>query len=69
MVIRNSQFRWKDESAEAELRRTFRLRVDEEIRFRHGTLNLISGPTASGKTSLLMSLLGMTFLRDEENVG
>jgi ABC-type multidrug transport system fused ATPase/permease subunit len=36
----------------------FRLRVDEPITFKRGALNLISGPTGSGKTSLLMALLG-----------
>ena len=39
-------------------RRNFRLRVDGEVLFRRGGINLIVGPTGSGKTSLLMALLG-----------
>ena len=34
------------------------LRVDEELFFKRGKLNLIVGPTGAGKTSLLMALLG-----------
>ena len=42
---------------------TFRL-IDMNVRFRIGTLNIIAGPTGSGKTSLLMALLGeMTLLQ------
>ena len=39
-------------------RRNFTLRIDEELKFRRGVINLIVGPTGSGKTSLLMALLG-----------
>ena len=34
------------------------LRVNEEVLFKRGCINLIVGPTGSGKTSLLMALLG-----------
>ena len=34
------------------------LHVDEDLFFKRGKLNLIVGPTGSGKTSLLMALLG-----------
>jgi ABC-type multidrug transport system fused ATPase/permease subunit len=36
----------------------FRLRVDEDLIFEKGRINLIVGPTGSGKTSILMALLG-----------
>ncbi|EJD04272.1 uncharacterized protein FOMMEDRAFT_106872 [Fomitiporia mediterranea MF3/22] len=39
-------------------RRRFRLTLDGEVIFKRGGLNLIIGPTGSGKTSLLMALLG-----------
>jgi ABC-type multidrug transport system fused ATPase/permease subunit len=38
-------------------REKFRLRIDDDVVFTSG-LNLIVGPTGSGKTSLLMALLG-----------
>ena len=34
------------------------LRTDEEPPFKRGKVNLVVGPTGSGKTSLLMALLG-----------
>ncbi|KAI0741256.1 P-loop containing nucleoside triphosphate hydrolase protein [Daedaleopsis nitida] len=39
-------------------RRNFALRIEEEVVFRSGKLNLVVGPTGAGKTSLLMALLG-----------
>lgn len=36
----------------------FVLRIDGELSFQRGVINLIVGPTASGKTSILMALLG-----------
>ncbi|KAH9929015.1 P-loop containing nucleoside triphosphate hydrolase protein [Epithele typhae] len=38
--------------------RHFALRIDEPLCFKRGAMNLIVGPTGSGKTSLLMALLG-----------
>ena len=38
--------------------RNFVLNVDGEVQFRRGQINLVVGPTGSGKTSLLMALLG-----------
>lgn len=39
-------------------RASFRLRVEDSLVFARGKVNLIVGPTGSGKTSLLMALLG-----------
>ena len=39
-------------------RRKFVLNIDGELLFKRGQMNLIVGPTGSGKTSLLMALLG-----------
>lgn len=38
--------------------RSFKLHVEGELLFRNGHINLIVGPTGSGKTSMLMALLG-----------
>ena len=39
-------------------RRHFTLRIQDEVIFKQGKINLIVGPTGCGKTSLLMALLG-----------
>ncbi|TFY83125.1 hypothetical protein EWM64_g881 [Hericium alpestre] len=39
-------------------KRFFRLQAEGEVLFKRGVVNLIVGPTGSGKTSLLMALLG-----------
>ncbi|KAF8319735.1 hypothetical protein DL93DRAFT_2124628 [Clavulina sp. PMI_390] len=39
-------------------RRKFTLRVEGDLRFKPGVFNIIVGPTGSGKTSLLLALLG-----------
>ncbi|PCH35071.1 hypothetical protein WOLCODRAFT_145639 [Wolfiporia cocos MD-104 SS10] len=39
-------------------RRNFTLRIEGELFFKRGCVNLVVGPTGSGKTSLLMALLG-----------
>ena len=36
----------------------FRLHVDNDVIFKKGVFNLTIGPTGSGKTSMLMALLG-----------
>ncbi|CCL98867.1 uncharacterized protein FIBRA_00874 [Fibroporia radiculosa] len=60
--FRNAWFTWTDEtnntSTPAAPRRKFTLRIEDELRFQRGSINIIVGPTGSGKTSLLMALLG-----------
>ncbi|KAI0672538.1 P-loop containing nucleoside triphosphate hydrolase protein, partial [Trametes maxima] len=60
--IRNATFTWSKEATASQTpggtrKRTFALRVDEELTFQRGKVNLIIGPTGAGKTSLLMALL------------
>ncbi|KZT06271.1 P-loop containing nucleoside triphosphate hydrolase protein [Laetiporus sulphureus 93-53] len=60
--IRHSSFRWSNDedgmSTPGTAPRNFILRIEDEVTFRRGHINLIVGPTGSGKTSLLMALLG-----------
>ncbi|KAI5122642.1 hypothetical protein M0805_008726 [Coniferiporia weirii] len=44
-------------------RKQFKLRFDNEVTFKRGQINLIVGPTASGKTSVLMALLGEMYYK------
>ncbi|KAF8307170.1 hypothetical protein DL93DRAFT_2171840 [Clavulina sp. PMI_390] len=47
-------------------RRRFALRIQEDLLFQQGGLNIIIGPTGCGKTSVLLSLLGeMHFIPGE----
>ncbi|KAI0709575.1 P-loop containing nucleoside triphosphate hydrolase protein [Cerioporus squamosus] len=45
-------------TSEGSSRRKFVLNIEDEVIFKRGGINLIVGPTGSGKTSLLMALLG-----------
>ncbi|KAH9939279.1 uncharacterized protein BXZ73DRAFT_99483 [Epithele typhae] len=60
--IRNAAFTWSGDNdgtiTPGATRRSFVLKIDEEVTFRRGKTNLIVGPTGSGKTSLLMAMLG-----------
>ncbi|KAH9939278.1 uncharacterized protein BXZ73DRAFT_99482 [Epithele typhae] len=60
--IRNATFTWSSDSDSTVTpgvgRRNFVLRIDEDVAFRRGATNLVVGPTGSGKTSLLMAMLG-----------
>ncbi|GJE85927.1 multidrug resistance-associated ABC transporter [Phanerochaete sordida] len=60
--IRESAFTWsRDNDGTAtpgRTRRSWALRIEEEVTFKRGAINLIVGPTGSGKTSMLMALLG-----------
>ncbi|KAJ7578610.1 P-loop containing nucleoside triphosphate hydrolase protein [Mycena floridula] len=53
--FRNATFAWS--ASESEYHTRFKLHIDELI-FRPGCINLIVGPTGSGKTSVLLALLG-----------
>lgn len=57
----HAAFAWSKDSSDGTLTSTkqaFRLRIDGELVFKTGAFNLIIGPTGSGKTSVLMALLG-----------
>ncbi|KAH9019338.1 hypothetical protein EDB83DRAFT_2508436 [Lactarius deliciosus] len=59
--FQDASFTWSNDHADGTLtpsRRRFALRVHGELLFKRGCFNLIIGPTGSGKTSLLMALLG-----------
>ncbi|KAG2070718.1 hypothetical protein BDR04DRAFT_1053972 [Suillus decipiens] len=58
--FRDAVFAWSSESygSLTPSKRKFRLRIDGEMYFQHGRINLVVGPTGSGKTSMLMALLG-----------
>lgn len=58
--FRDASFTWSNDSdgTMTPSRRNFVLRIEDELLFKHGSINLILGPTGSGKTSLLMALLG-----------
>ncbi|KAJ7643889.1 P-loop containing nucleoside triphosphate hydrolase protein [Roridomyces roridus] len=58
--FRNATFTWSKETdgAQTPSRHQFTLRIQDEVLFQRGRINLIIGPTGSGKTSMLMALLG-----------
>lgn len=56
-----TSFSWSNDTSDGTLtpsRQAFRLHIDDEVVFKRGGFNLIVGPTGSGKTSILMALLG-----------
>ena len=58
--FRDAMFSWSNAS-DGKLtpsRRQFSLHIEDELFFQPGRINLVVGPTGSGKTSLLMALLG-----------
>ncbi|KAF8816580.1 P-loop containing nucleoside triphosphate hydrolase protein [Phlegmacium glaucopus] len=59
--FKNATFSWSVESpsgTSTPSNRTFRLHIGGEQLFKRNCINLIIGPTGSGKTSILMALLG-----------
>ncbi|KZT18101.1 hypothetical protein NEOLEDRAFT_1152799 [Neolentinus lepideus HHB14362 ss-1] len=59
--FKDATFSWSAEEVSGSLtpaKRSFRLRIEDELLFKKGCINLVIGPTGSGKTSLLMALLG-----------
>ncbi|KAJ7264448.1 P-loop containing nucleoside triphosphate hydrolase protein [Mycena haematopus] len=68
--FRNATFSWSKESDGSLTRsqRQFQLKIDGEVLFQRDRINLVVGPTGSGKTSLLMALLGeMHFIPSSPN--
>ncbi|KAF7966730.1 hypothetical protein HWV62_37249 [Athelia sp. TMB] len=63
----NAKFSWSGSSSDGTMtpsKRQFLLQLDGKVFFKRGALNMVVGPTGSGKTSLLMALLGeMHFIR------
>ncbi|TFK76836.1 P-loop containing nucleoside triphosphate hydrolase protein [Pluteus cervinus] len=59
--FKDASFAWTSENTDRTFgssKRDFRLRIDAGLTFKKGCINLILGPAGSGKTSLLMALLG-----------
>ncbi|KZP10497.1 hypothetical protein FIBSPDRAFT_963101 [Athelia psychrophila] len=58
--FRDARFTWSgaNPGIMTPSRRQFTLQIDGELTFHRGGLNMVVGPTGSGKTSLLMALLG-----------
>ncbi|KAJ7033733.1 multidrug resistance-associated ABC transporter [Mycena alexandri] len=59
--FRDATFAWSSEETDGTLTpasRKFLLKIEGELLFKPGCINLVLGPTGSGKTSLLMALLG-----------
>ncbi|KZV64708.1 P-loop containing nucleoside triphosphate hydrolase protein [Peniophora sp. CONT] len=59
--MNDASFTWSATSTDGALtpsRRAFTLHIPDKLDFKRGAVNLIVGPTGSGKTSLLMALLG-----------
>lgn len=69
--FKNAAFTWSSEDSELSGRshRAFQLRVTDELHFKRGRVNLIIGPTGSGKTSLLMALLGLLYHQETMKKG
>nr|GAT46155.1 ATP-binding cassette transporter [Mycena chlorophos] len=59
--FKDATFTWSNEAQDGTVtpsRQRFTLRIEEDLLFQRGKINLVLGPTGSGKTSLLMALLG-----------
>ncbi|KAG8908974.1 hypothetical protein FRB99_000077 [Tulasnella sp. 403] len=69
--FRNATFAWRTTSPVSPggimtpSRRNFHLRLEGDLWFKKGKLNIIVGPTGCGKTSLLMALLGEMHFKPE----
>ncbi|TFK34746.1 multidrug resistance-associated ABC transporter [Crucibulum laeve] len=59
--FKDAVFSWStdpDDGTMTPSSRSFKLRIEGELLFKPGCMNLIIGPTGSGKTSMIMALLG-----------
>ncbi|KAK0198511.1 hypothetical protein F5146DRAFT_1100167 [Armillaria mellea] len=58
--FRNASFVWSNDvdGSLTPSKRKFMLKIDDDLIFQRDRINLVVGPTGSGKTSLLMALLG-----------
>ncbi|KAK0208414.1 hypothetical protein DFS33DRAFT_1411920 [Desarmillaria ectypa] len=58
--FRNASFVWSNnvDGSLTPSKRKFMLKIDDDLIFQRGRTNLVVGPTGSGKTSMLMALLG-----------
>ncbi|KAJ6594300.1 hypothetical protein B0H19DRAFT_1094896 [Mycena capillaripes] len=59
--FRDATFAWSNDGTDGTLASSngkFLLKIEGEVLFKEGCVNLVIGPTGSGKTSLLMALLG-----------
>ncbi|KAJ7455115.1 hypothetical protein FB451DRAFT_1516746 [Mycena latifolia] len=58
--FRDANFTWSNDSdgSVTPSPDKFALRIEDELLFKRGCINLVLGPTGAGKTSLLMALLG-----------
>lgn len=58
--FKNATFAWSEDAGGSltPSKRNFLLKVEGEVVFQPGAINLVVGPTGAGKTSLLMALLG-----------
>jgi ABC-type multidrug transport system ATPase subunit len=58
--FRNATFTWTNVQPGTPTpgRRNFRLKVEGDLLFHRGAINMVIGPTGAGKSSILMALLG-----------
>ena len=58
ICFKSASFTWDGDNVGSSPGRAFKLAIEGELLFRRGKINLITGQSGSGKTSMLMALLG-----------